>query len=502
MRVDTELSIRVIRTDLHVLNMRTRMPFKYGIATMTALPHLFLRVELEVDGVRKYGIAADHLPPKWFTKDPASPIKDDITDMLTVIRSACVIAEAAGVKNTIFQLWQRIYTVQQSWVEETRQKFPPLLWNFGVSLVERAIIDAFCRITKTPFAVAVRDNTLGIRIGAIHPELSAFIPAKLLPTPPKRHIAVRHTVGLADPLSEEDVNPLQRVQDGLPQSLLGCIRTYGINRFKIKLCGDREKDLARLRDINAVIGRSGIPDFAFTIDGNESFLLVSEFRIFWEEIQKDNALKDFIRHLIFVEQPFHRSAALSSQLRDDLLAWKERPPIIIDESDSSLDSLPTALSCGYAGTSHKNCKGVMRGIANACLIAYRNQKLESDKVAASFVPGGKYILSGEDLCNIGPVALLQDLAVMSLLGVEHVERNGHHYFAGLGMLPEAMQVEVLGAHGDLYHTSGRGFATLKIENGTIDVSSTMNAPFGYGFNFDPTIFTPLSEWTYESLASV
>jgi hypothetical protein len=477
------------------------MPFKYGIATMTALPHLFLRVELEVEGVRKHGIASDHLPPKWFTKDPASPIKDDLTDMLTVIRSACVIAEAAGVKNTIFQLWQRIYTVQKSWVEETNQKFPPLLWNFGVSLVERAIIDAFCRITKTPFAVAVRDNTLGIRIGAIHPELNAFIPSKLLPAAPRRHIAVRHTVGLADPLSEEDVNPLERVQDGLPQSLLGCIRTYGLTRFKIKLCGDNKKDLARLREINSVIGRSGTPDFGFTIDGNESYLHTADFKTLWDEIQNDSSLKKFINHLIFVEQPFHRNAALSNALRDELLAWKDRPPIIIDESDSSLDSLPTALACGYAGTSHKNCKGVMRGIANACLIAYRNLKLEADKTSAT-VPGGRYILSGEDLCNIGPVALLQDLAVMSLLGIEHVERNGHHYFAGLSMFPDTMQVEVLGAHGDLYHTSGRGFATLKIENGLIDVSSAMNAPFGYGFDFDPHIFTPLSEWTYESLAKV
>jgi len=40
------------------------------------------------------------------------------------------------------------------------------------------------------------------------------------------------------------------------------------------------------------------------------------------------------------------------------------------------------------------------------------------------------VLTGEDLCNLGPVAFLQDLAMMALLGIEHVERNGHHYFAG------------------------------------------------------------------------
>jgi hypothetical protein len=33
------------------------------------------------------------------------------------------------------------------------------------------------------------------------------------------------------------------------------------------------------------------------------------------------------------------------------------------------------------------------------------------------------MMSGEDLCNTGPIALLQDLAVMAALGIESVERN-------------------------------------------------------------------------------
>ena len=36
---------------------------------------------------------------------------------------------------------------------------------------------------------------------------------------------------------------------------------------------------------------------------------------------------------------------------------------------ATLDSLPTALALGYVGTSHKNCKGIVKGIANACLLA-------------------------------------------------------------------------------------------------------------------------------------
>jgi hypothetical protein len=55
------LPLRVLGTDLHVVNMRLRMPFRYGIVTVTALPHLFVRAEIEIDGDRHVGVSADHL---------------------------------------------------------------------------------------------------------------------------------------------------------------------------------------------------------------------------------------------------------------------------------------------------------------------------------------------------------------------------------------------------------------------------------------------------------
>src|SRR5205085_10710995 len=82
--------------DLRVLNMRTRMPFRYGIASMTALPRLFVRCSVELDGTVQSGIAADGLPPKWFTKDPHTTFRDDLADMRKVIESACALARQVG----------------------------------------------------------------------------------------------------------------------------------------------------------------------------------------------------------------------------------------------------------------------------------------------------------------------------------------------------------------------------------------------------------------------
>ncbi|MDB6126352.1 MAG: hypothetical protein JWM35_248, partial [Verrucomicrobia bacterium] len=55
---------------------------------MTEVPHVCLRVMFEIDGRAHTGIAADHLPPKWFTKDPTRALGDEIEEMLVVIRAA------------------------------------------------------------------------------------------------------------------------------------------------------------------------------------------------------------------------------------------------------------------------------------------------------------------------------------------------------------------------------------------------------------------------------
>ena len=82
------MEIRIGSVDLERFDASTRMPFKYGIATMTHLPHVFLRVDALFDGVIRKGISADHLPPKWFTKDPEKDPLEEIEDMLLVIGNA------------------------------------------------------------------------------------------------------------------------------------------------------------------------------------------------------------------------------------------------------------------------------------------------------------------------------------------------------------------------------------------------------------------------------
>lgn len=483
------MAVRIVTTDLHVLNMHTRMPFRYGIAELTALPHLFVRLLLQVDGKEQWGIAAEGLPPKWFTKNPQTHFKDDLDEMLMVIQQACASAEHIREAATVFHFVMQLYWLQHEWGKE--QNLPPLLSNLGTSLVERALIDGFCRAKGISFSNAVRGDELGVDLGLLNTELEGVHPATLLPKVPLRTVAVRHTVGFGDPLTDADIPAHERLDDGLPRSLAASIQTYGLTRFKIKINGDSEADMDRLHRIGAVLAKLAVPDYGFTLDGNEQFTSVDNFRAFWQNFvqAKDETVRTMVRHLLFVEQPFHRNIALTPEVGAQLHNWDDRPPIIIDESDGDIASLAAAFILGYAGTSHKNCKGVFKGLASACLIA---QKQSAD-------PRGTYIMSGEDLANVGPVALLQDLAVMATLGIAHVERNGHHYFKGLSTLPADVQKEVVEHHGDLYHMHERGFPTLTIHHGTIEIGSVVDAPFGAALTVDPGQFTPLDQWAFASL---
>jgi hypothetical protein len=154
-----------------------------------------------------------------------------------------------------------------------------------------------------------------------------------------------------------------------------------------------------------------------------------------------------------------------------------------------VESLPLALELGFAGSTYKNCKGVFRGVANACLLEHRRRR----------APGRAYLFSAEDLANVGPIALLQDLAAVATLGLIHVERNGHHYFPGLAMLPPDVQATTLRDHGDLYRPAPGGYPTLDIRSGELRLDSVVEAPFGARALVPVAGLTPLDGWRFESL---
>ena len=79
-------------------------------------------------------------------------------------------------------------------------------------------------------------------------------------------------------------------------------------------------------------------------------------------------------------------------------------------------------------------------------------------------------MSGEDLTIQAGLAIQQDLALVSLLGLTHVERNGHHYVNGMASLSEREQAAFLAAHPDLYERS-HGAVRVAIKDGMLRIGS-------------------------------
>jgi hypothetical protein len=459
------MKIRILQQRWFERTLRTRLPFKYGIATMTEVPHVWLELTAEIDGQVVRGWAADHLPPKWFTKDPDRGIEGEITDMRAVLRMAGLHA-VDGRGATVGRVAQEIGEAQRMWAVEVGH--PPLLANFGVSFLERALIDAWCRRFELSLHAALAGNSIGLDLGGWHAELAGTVPAAGLPVAPLKTAWARHTVGLGDPLEESDVEEGGRPADALPVSLAAAIRRYGLRHFKLKVAAGTAGAEERLARTVAVIRRETQGEFSASLDGNETFGGVAQLRDEWSRWQALGELKELWPRLLFVEQPIARSGALADEVGRDLQAWRDRPPLLIDESGAGPEDTHRALELGYAGVSHKNCKGVLQGVANACLLAQRRRQL----------PTGTWLMSGEDLANVGPIALPQDLASQAALGNGSIERNGHHYFAGLQAWPKATQDYALNLFGDLYERTEAGWPTVRIGAGRLALEGVGQDAFG------------------------
>ncbi|HEV8095014.1 MAG TPA: enolase C-terminal domain-like protein [Burkholderiales bacterium] len=407
-------------------DVRLRMPFRFGVVTLTESPQAFVRCRIRTeDGREAEGAAAELLAPKWFDKNPALSNEDNYEQLRASLRAARERYLAHGAET--------------AWRHSSPGK--GLVENYGPALIDRAVLDALLRALGISFYKAVQQNLIGAE-----PFEGIDLPTFFAGLKPLWRIAARHTVGLVDPITAGDIK--QRVDDGLPETLEEVVARYGHRWFKLKVGGDANADVERLSAIAAVLDRMADP-YHVSLDGNEQYEDMAGVAELWRRMKSDGRLARLVSSTVFIEQPVKRSAAL------------ERPvegiekPVIIDESDDSLDAFPRAKALGYKGVSSKTCKGIYKSLINRARCA---------------AWGGEYFMTGEDLTIQPGLALQQDLALVSLLGLTHLERNGHHYVNGMADLPRAEQQAFLTAHPDLYEQS-HGAVRVRIEHGELAIDS-------------------------------
>jgi len=433
-------------------DVRLRMPFRFGVVTLTEAPQAFVRARIRLeDGREAAGVAAELLAPKWFDKDPALSNEDNFEQLRRSL---------AGARDAY-----RAHEPRTAWAHAAPGR--GLVENYGPALVDRALLDALCGALGVSFYRAVQANLVGA--GDFEGmDLGAFF-ATLRP---RTALAARHTVGLVDPITAAD--QARRVNDGLPETLEEVIARYGQRYFKLKVGGDARADVERLAAIAGVLDRIGEP-YHVTLDGNEQYEDMQGVAELWARMKGDARLARLVESVLFIEQPVKRQKAFASRVEG------VDKPVIIDESDDALDAFPRAKALGYRGVSSKTCKGLYKSLLNA---------------ARCRAWGEGYFMSGEDLTIQAGLALQQDLALVSLLGLTHVERNGHHYVNGMAGLPQKEQDAFLAAHPDLYERT-HGAVRVRIADGMLEVGS-LDCP-GYASRAMPD-WNSMREMTWASVS--
>lgn len=416
-------------------------PFRFGSVTVTEAPQAFVRVAIERSGgVLTFGWTAEMMMPKWFDKRPEKSPGASIADLRSCLTVAARLAPSPHA-DTAFGHACRVREAVAEWAGP--HDVAPLAAAYGPSLLDKAVLDALARARHTSFLDLIRTNALGVD-ARLTPDLTAqAIAARLGRLSPAHHIAVRHTVGMADALEGEG-------------SLAQDIAAGGLRYFKIKLRGEPAADHARVLAIARLIERLGL-DYRATVDANEQYT-PSGLAEFWVRVARDSGLEAFRSRLLLIEQPVDRVSTFAAPLSlpDDA------PPVIIDEADDQIDAFARARVLGYRGVSSKLCKGLYSALLNAVRVS---------------VWGDRFLLSGEDLTCQAGLAVQQDTAFVTALGLSHVERNGHHYVDGFGPAPRHEAEAFRAAHPDLYAVDGRGRPHLNVTGGKLATASL----FGPGF---------------------
>jgi L-alanine-DL-glutamate epimerase-like enolase superfamily enzyme len=444
-----------------------RLPFRFGNATVLAATQAFVHARVVTpDGRAAEGWSAELMIPKWFDKDPTRSNARNVDDLRAAVVDARDAYVADRAPATAFGHAARHYGTLLR--EAERHGRNALTASYGPALVDRAVLDAACRLVGVSFADAVRGNLPGLD-GRLTADLhDVDVGAFLATLSPRASIAARHTVGLADALEAEPDAP----PGALPTTLAAVIARYGHRHFKLKLGGDVDADLERLVRIAAVLDR--LPDgYVATLDGNEQFADAAAVRALLDGLERRASLQRLARAVLYLEQPLARDRTFTLDVHD----VGRRMPLLIDEGDATLDAFPRARALGYDGVSSKSCKGFYKSLINAARCARANR-----------TPGRVAFLSGEDLTSQAGIAVQQDLVLVGLLGLAHVERNGHHYVDGFaGQHASAAERNAFAdAHPGLYARDGDN-VRLRIRAGQLDLRS-LAAP-GYGAAPAPDVQT-------------
>ncbi|NDH64516.1 MAG: mandelate racemase, partial [Alphaproteobacteria bacterium] len=163
------MKVKLDQVDRFERDVRLRLPFRFGVITVTESIHAIVRVRISLgDGRTSEGVAAEALGAKWFEKSPAFTDTQNLDQLRQSLDIAIGHYKARG-SDTPFGLFAGTYRQQHARGAELGLN--PLVASYGPALLDRAILDALGKATGQSFAQMITTNVPGIVATDLTPDV-------------------------------------------------------------------------------------------------------------------------------------------------------------------------------------------------------------------------------------------------------------------------------------------------------------------------------------------
>lgn len=418
--------------------------------------HLVASLSVEFNTTQVTGLSSAHLNTVQPEKD-ATASEEHLSTQLSKIFQSAQICWGTSIFGIWWQIQEAIEKQAEAWALDPEHK------NVGLSLIETALIDAYCKARKKPFHELLLDNSFGIEFALIRPELKGQKVDRFLPSSPSTSLFPRLTINNPDsfPASSKATSSETEAHPAWIQSA---------NHFKFRLAGEPERDFSNLLQFAEQVDLQCGRKFSFSLDGNQCYQEAKQLKALWDKIEEDETLKVFFRKLLHLEEPFDSEHCFHNQVLALFAEWPRRPPILLSRLDTHFQSLPQAIAHGYAGTTHEKNKGIFKGIANRCLLNARKDR----------EPVGKYTMSGENCSLSDPIGFFQDLVIQASLGHTSVSMLDFN----LDRPPPEFATlwkKASDAYPELFKATDDGSVELNLVDGKLDITCILKNPLGHTF---------------------
>src|SRR6218665_3033026 len=186
-----------------------RLPFRFGAATVTACPQVYVRARIRFEnGGTAEGCAAEMMVPKWFDKNPALSNEQNFEQLRCALRAARAAYVAEDGAQTAWTHFASNYAALQA--RAKAKGLQALVASHGPALIDRAVMDALCLRSGPSFATAMRANLCGIDIAGsgLADDLAGFdMPAFLASPSPRAPIPPPHNPNHHHAIDHSDAPP-------------------------------------------------------------------------------------------------------------------------------------------------------------------------------------------------------------------------------------------------------------------------------------------------------